>query len=45
LYHWWWDSMPKYLFFAVIGAIGITLVLIFQRLRGKMIHREIGAPV
>jgi uncharacterized membrane protein len=44
LYHWWWDSMPKYLFFAVIGALGIALVLAFQRLRGKMIHREIGAP-
>jgi uncharacterized membrane protein len=44
LYHWWWDSMPKYLFFAIIGALGIALVLTFQRLRGKMIHREMGAP-
>jgi len=43
LYHWWWDWMPKYLFFAVIGALGIALVLTFQRLRGKMIHGEIGA--
>jgi uncharacterized membrane protein len=23
LYHWWWDWMPKYLFFAVIGALGV----------------------
>jgi uncharacterized membrane protein len=43
LYRWWWDWMPNYLFFAVIGTLGIALVLIFQRLRGKMIRREIGA--
>jgi Predicted membrane protein (DUF2157) len=36
LYHWWWDWMPKYLFFAVIGALGIALVLAFKRLRGQM---------
>jgi uncharacterized membrane protein len=36
LYHWWWDWMPKYLFFAVIGALGIGLVLIFKRLRTRM---------
>jgi hypothetical protein len=33
LYHWWWDWMPKYLFFALIGALGIALVLIFKHLR------------
>ena len=36
LYHWWWDWMPKYLFFAVIGALGIALVMAFRRLRGQM---------
>ena len=36
LYHWWWDWMPKYLFFALIGALGIALVLVFQRMRKKM---------
>ncbi len=36
LYHWWWDSIPKYLFFAVIGALGIALVLAFKRLRARM---------
>lgn len=41
LYHWWWDWMPKYLFFAVIGALGIVLVLAFKRLRGGMVRREI----
>jgi uncharacterized membrane protein len=42
LYHWWWDWMPQYLFFAVIGALGIALVVAFKQLRGRMIHREIG---
>lgn len=41
-YHWWWDWMPKYLFFAVIGAIGIVLVLAFKRLRGSLVRQDIG---
>jgi hypothetical protein len=32
-YHWWWDWMPHYLFFAVLGAIAIALVVAFKRLR------------
>ena len=43
LYHWWWDWMPKYLFFAVIGALGIALVLIFKRLRGQMARNGVPA--
>ncbi len=41
LYHWWWDWMPKYLFFAVIGAIGIGLVLIFRRLHHRMAQQGV----
>jgi uncharacterized membrane protein len=36
LYHWWWNWMPRYLFFAVIGALGVGLVLVFKRVRGSM---------
>jgi uncharacterized membrane protein len=36
LYHWWWDWMPKYLFFAILGAIAIALVLGFKRLRERL---------
>jgi hypothetical protein len=36
LYHWWWDWMPKYLFFALIGAIAILLMLAFKRLRTRL---------
>ena len=43
LYHWWWDWMPKYVFFAVIGGLGIGLVLAFKQLRGRIVHREIRA--
>jgi len=38
LYHWWWDWMPRYLFFALIGALGIALVFAFKRVRGRMIQ-------
>ena len=40
LYHWWWDWMPKYLFFAAIGTLGIALVLIFKRLRTQIAQGE-----
>lgn len=36
LYHWWWDWMPQYLFFAIIGMIAIGLVMVFKRLRTAM---------
>jgi uncharacterized membrane protein len=36
LYHLLWDWMPKYLFFATIGALGIVLVLAFKQMRGQM---------
>jgi hypothetical protein len=36
LYHWWWDWMPKYLFFAIIGALGIALVMAFKRVRAHL---------
>jgi hypothetical protein len=44
LYHWWWDWMPKYLFFAAIGAIGIGLVLAFRRRRLSMVRLSSEVP-
>jgi hypothetical protein len=32
----WWNSMPKYLFFLLIGLIAIALVAVFKRLRGRL---------
>ena len=32
-YDWWWDIMPKYLFFLIIGLTAILFLVIFRRLR------------
>jgi hypothetical protein len=33
LFDWWWEWMPKYLFFLILGAVAIALLLILKRLR------------
>ncbi len=35
LIDWWWDWMPKYLFFLLIGVVAIVLVAVFKRLRSR----------
>ena len=35
-YDWWWEIMPKYLFFLVIGLSAVLLLVVFKRLRGAM---------
>lgn len=44
-YDWWWDWLPKYLFFLVIGLTAILMLLIFKRLRKSYIKnvREVSA--
>jgi uncharacterized membrane protein len=32
-YDWWWNWMPKYLFFLIIGIASIILLIILKRLR------------
>ncbi|MEZ5544385.1 MAG: DUF2157 domain-containing protein [Lysobacteraceae bacterium] len=32
-YDWWWEAMPKYLFFLIIALVSMLLLLVFQRLR------------
>jgi len=36
LVEWWWDWMPHYLFFLIIGLISIALLAAFQRVRGRL---------
>ena len=36
LVDWWWDWMPRYLFFLVVGLVAIGLVAVFKRLRARM---------
>ena len=31
--NWWWDWMPRYLFFFIVGAIAIGLLIAFRRIR------------
>ena len=33
-YDWWWDWMPKYIFFLVMGLAAVLLLVVFKRLRG-----------
>jgi uncharacterized membrane protein len=33
---WWWDWLPKYLFFLLVGAIAIGLLMAFRRLRDQI---------
>jgi uncharacterized membrane protein len=32
-FDWWWESMPKYLFFMVLGLTAVLLLLVFRRIR------------
>jgi uncharacterized membrane protein len=36
LIDWWWDWMPKYIFFLLIGLVALGLVAVFKRLRTQM---------
>ena len=33
LFDWWWESMPKYLFFLLLGLTAVVILLILRRLR------------
>ena len=35
-FDWWWELMPKYLFFLVLGLIAIGLLLILRRFRSMI---------
>jgi hypothetical protein len=35
-FEWWWDWMPKYLFFLILGLIAVGLLLILNRARKSL---------
>lgn len=39
-YDWWWEIMPKYLFFLVIGLSAVLLLVVFKRLRSGVKAEE-----
>jgi uncharacterized membrane protein len=43
-FDWWWEIMPKYLFFLVIGLSALLLLVVFKRLRGAGLGRAGSAP-
>jgi hypothetical protein len=40
-YDWWWDAMPKYLFFLVLGLTALLALMVLRRLRSE---RSLLAP-
>lgn len=39
---WWWEWMPKYLFFLIVGAAAVLALLALKRLRGAMARAAAG---
>jgi uncharacterized membrane protein len=39
LFSWWWNEMPKYLFFLLLGLIALLLLFVFRRLRAVAVRR------
>jgi uncharacterized membrane protein len=35
-FNWWWDWMPKWLFFLVLGAVAVGILLLLRRLQAAM---------
>jgi hypothetical protein len=33
MFDWWWEIMPKYLFFLVLGLTAVVILLVLRRLR------------
>jgi uncharacterized membrane protein len=36
IFSWWWDWMPKYLFFLIIGLIAACLLAVFRKIRNRV---------
>ena len=41
-FDWWWEAMPKYLFFLVLGLTAVLFLLVLRRLRTALPHE--GTP-
>jgi uncharacterized membrane protein len=42
LFDWWWETMPKYLFFLVLGLTALLVLLILRRLRKSVPNMTVG---
>lgn len=43
LFDWWWERMPKYLFFLLVGLSAVLMLLILRRVRRR--HGQVGGHV
>jgi uncharacterized membrane protein len=44
-FDWWWDSMPKYLFFLVLGLTAVLFLVVLRRLKlAERLPHAGGAP-
>ena len=43
-YDWWWEWMPKYQFFLIIGLTAILMLLILKRMRTVSMQRKAETP-
>ncbi len=41
-YQWWWDWMPAYLFFLLVGLVALAVIVVLRRLRGGAVTRSHG---
>jgi uncharacterized membrane protein len=39
-YDWWWEIVPKFVFFLIIGLTSILFILVMKRLRAAVQVRE-----
>lgn len=44
IFDWWWDSMPKYLFFLVLGLVAVLFLFVLKRLRATNYKLFKGEP-
>ena len=35
-FDWWWDVMPRYLFFLMLGGLAVGAMMVLAKLRGRM---------
>jgi len=40
LFDWWWEWMPKYIFFFLIGLVAILALVVFKRLRLSQLNNK-----
>ena len=37
-FDWWWDTIPKYLFFLILGLTAVGILLVLRRARARGLH-------